>query len=96
MKTQFIPFSTGTSALDWQSYNCDKCHRRPYPARTALMACRNLTAHCVQLCGGRPYTQITPRAAFARLPARCESFTTVGKRRNPGKNTPWLLGGEAL
>lgn len=94
--THYIPFSNGTSAMAWQEGNCDRCKRRPCPARTALMACRNLTLKCVRLCGGNPYTQINPKADFARLPARCASFTNISKRRDPGKNSPMLFGGETL
>lgn len=97
MKTRYLPFSNGTSAMLWQEQNCDNCKRRPCAARNSLMRCDCLTLKSVQLCGGRPHVQVTPKGAFANLPARCAGFTTVSKRRDPGKNTPWLLdGGESF
>lgn len=35
-------------------------------------------------------------ACLNNLPARCASFTDISKRRDPGKNTPNLFGGEPL
>lgn len=92
MRIKYIPFSSGTSALDWQSYNCDPCRRRPCAARYALERCNNLTLNAVRLCGGKPHIQITPKAAFANLPARCASFIDISKRRDLGKGTPSLFG----
>ena len=93
---KYTPFSNGSAACDWQDHNCDRCKRHPCAAREAIRGCRNMTKYAVELCGGTVRVQLYPPAAFAYLPARCKGFTLVGKRRDPGKNTPGLFGNETI
>lgn len=91
---KYIPFTNGTQAMYWDETNCAKCRRRPCAARTALHACREITPHCVVLVGAS--THVQGKLAFATMPTRCASFTTLPvPRRRPaiGKNTPGLFGG---
>jgi|GEM_PF-5155078 hypothetical protein len=89
--TTYIPFTNGTQAMYWQEQNCARCRRTRCAARTALDACRNLTANCMNIVGAGAHGQ--DNLAFADMPVRCASYTIVPvPRKKPviGRNVPGL------